>query len=137
MSFQSRIDEYDKKEKKFIELEDNYKEWGKIEKTYAQFKESYLIKFYDYPDFRNELRSILSQNGLQLENMRHKYLNMMDDIRKVSLDLRLMGSYLNLKKFVYEMENKNKMILFKKFQINKRDALNVEAQISMEVYFVR
>lgn len=137
MNFQARIDEYDKKEKKFIKLEENYKEWKKIDKTYAQFKDSYLIKFYDYPDFRNELRSIVSQNGLQLEEMKHKYRNMMDDIRKVSLDLRLLGSYMNLKKFVYEIENNNKMILFKQFQLNKRDTLNVEARISMEVYFVR
>ena len=137
MSFQSRIDEYDKKEKKFIELEENYKAWKNIDKTYAQFKENYLLKFYDYPVFRNELRSTLAQNGLQLEDMKHKYKNMMDDIRKVSLNLRLMGSYMNLKKFVHEIENRNKMILFKQFQLNKRDALYVEAIISMEVYFVR
>ena len=136
-SFQSRIDEYDKKEKKFIELEENFNAWKNIDQTYAQFKEDYLMKFYDYPDFRNQLRSTLAQNGLQLEDMKHKYKNMMDDIRKVSLNLHVMGSYMNLKKFVYEIENKKKMILFKQFQLNKRDSLNVEAIISMEVYFVR
>jgi Tfp pilus assembly protein PilO len=137
MGFKSRLEEYNKQEEKFLKLEATYKEWQNMDKMFAQFKEKYLIKFNDYPKFRNELQTVISGNGLQNSDMNHKYRNIMRNLRKVSLELKLTGSYVNLKKFIFEIENKDKMVLLKDLQFFKKDAVNVSAKISMEVYFVR
>lgn len=136
MGFKSRLDEYNRKEKEFVKLEATYTEWKNMDKVYAQFKDDYLVKFNDYPNFRNELQSVLMGNAIRLVDMKQKYRNMMTDLRRVTIDLQLVGSYTNLKKFIFEMENKNSMVIFKELQLSKRDAVNIYAKISMEVYFV-
>lgn len=137
MGFTSRIDEYNRREKEFLKLEENYNDWQNIDKLFAQFKKEYIIKFDNYPDFRDELQSVLSRNGLQLSDTRHKYKNIMEDLRVIFLDFKLTGSYMNIKKFILEMESKNKMVVFKDLYLTKKDSINVSARISMEVYFVR
>ena len=137
MGFTSRIDEYNRREKEFLKLEKDYNDWQNIDEIFAKFKEDYVIKFDDYPDFRNELQSVLARNGLQISDTKHKYRNIMEDIRVISLDFKLRGSYMNVKKFILEMENKNKMVLFKDLYLTKKESINVCARISMEVYFVR
>lgn len=137
MSFKPRLDEYNKKEKEFLVLEESYKDWKNVGLTYKQFKEKYMIKFDDYPGFRDELQAMLSRNSLMTQDLKHKYKNIMDDIRRVSIDIKLVGSYMNLKRFIFEIENRPGMILFKDIQFSKKDVSNVSAKISLDVYFVR
>ena len=136
-SFKSKLDEYNKKEKAFLELEETYKEWKSIADVYGQFKNDYMIKFNDYPAFRNELQSILGQNGIQLQKLSHKYRNILTDIRKVSVDMRVIGAYRNIKKVIFTLENKIEMILFKSIQLNRMDTNRIMGKISLEVYFVK
>ncbi len=137
MGFQSRIDEFNEREKKFLELEGRYKEWQDIEKTYSQFKLDYLIPFNDYPAFRSELETLLMSNHLQVNKVSHKYRNLMDGMRRVNIDLLVVGAYGNIKKFIYEMENKEKMITFREIGMNKKSDNRIMGRIAMEVYFVK
>ncbi|MCK4762345.1 MAG: hypothetical protein KAW12_09125 [Candidatus Aminicenantes bacterium] len=132
-----KLDAYNRTETKFLELEATHIEWQNIDKTYDQFKNDYLIRFDDYPAFRSEMQAVLSRNALQLEKINHRYRNIMKDIRKVVIDSRIVGAYRNVKKFIFEMENKTEMVLFKKIEMSKLDAANVKVTFSMEVYFVR
>lgn len=136
-SLQSRADEYQARAKEFSELEATYKEWKNMDQIYGRFKKDYLIRFDDYPDFRNEMQKIFNQNGLQVMKMNHKYKNLFQDVRRVAIDLQVAGTYRNIKRFIFELENKSEMILFENISLSKYESSNrAQGKINMEVYFV-
>ncbi len=137
-SLESRSIEYEDKAEDFSTLESLYNEWKNMDQIYSQFKNDYLIKFDDYPNFRNEMQSIFSQNGLQVLKMNHRYKNLFEDIRQVSIDLQVVGNYRDIKRFIFEIENKGQMVFFDNISLSKYEVGDrAMGKISMEVYFVR
>lgn len=134
----ARAREFKGQEEEFLKLEATYKEWHDMERIFSLFKKDYLIRFDDYPAFRNELQGIFGRNSLQLIKSTHKYRNMFSDIRRVSIDLQVKGTYTDLKKFISEIESKTEMIIFDNLNLTRQESGDrVLAKITMEVYFVK
>jgi len=130
--------EFKAQEKEFLKLEATFNEWHDMEQIFSKFKKDYLIRFDDYPAFRNELQGIFGRNFLQEIKSSHKYRNMFSDIRRVSIDLQIKGAYTDLKKFISEIESKAEMIVFDSLNLVRQESGDrVLAKIIMEVYFVK
>jgi Tfp pilus assembly protein PilO len=121
-------------------LGSDVKQWSEIDKTYAAFKENYLVKVEMFNQLKQELLNLSRKNGLGNANFSFKYKSMLSGILKLSVNVELVGSYENIKHLIFDienfrMDNKIKIILLKRVQLNKMKAgTMVEGEISMEVY---
>jgi len=115
-----------------------YEEWQKIGETYKAFQTEFLLKSEKLNSFRQDIQLIARQNGFGAVNMNNKINSLpFTDVLNITFTIELAGSYRSIKRFIFEIENKKEMIIFKKIQLNKRQNTQlVDARLTMEVYFV-
>lgn len=136
-STQARLAELRENEKA---LGSDVREWTEIDKTYAAFKENYLVKVEMFNRLKQDLLNLSRKNGLGNANYSFKYKSMLSGILKLSVNVELVGSYENIKHLIFDIENfqldnKIKIILFKRVQLTKVKAgTMVEGELTMEVY---
>ena len=134
--FKSRSEDIKNREAKFLKLGESLKEWEKIDDTYSKFEKKYLIKFSEFSDFKNELKIFFRNNNLNSFRFEYKIKSLFNGKVKISMDFDLIGSYENLKKFIFEIAKKEEMVFFKNIQLKKIKS-NIMGNFSMEGYFVR
>lgn len=134
----SKLIEFQEKEKEILVLEKSHNEWQVIDKSYAQFKDNFLIQYANIPGFRDELLSLFRKNYLNYTdfNFQLKYLPDVSDIGRVKINFFLSGSYESIKRFVFEIENKNKIVFIKGLSLNKINS-GIMVKFSMEAYFAK
>jgi Tfp pilus assembly protein PilO len=135
-SLQAEFQELKRKEKDFFKLEKSVKEWEKIDQFYALFKKEHLMKFDQFPDFRNKLEKIVKKNFLDSSRLNFKINYLKDNIVRVSISFGLKGTYKNIKKFIFDIEHVPQLIFLNETKLSKVKGL-VSGKFSMEVYFVR
>ncbi len=128
--------ELEKKETQFLELEMSGKEWKNIDQIYSQFKDGHLIKFSEFPEFRNQLETMLRQNSLESLRKSYNIKNLFEGIVQVTIDFNVRGSYANIKRFIHLVEQDPKMVFFKNLNLNKAKT-DIMGKLSMEAYFVK
>jgi len=128
--------ELEKKEAQFNELEMSGKEWKNIDQIYAQFKEGHLLKFSEFPEFRNQLETMLQQNSLESLRKGYNIKNLFEGIVQVTIDFSVQGSYANIKRFIHLIERDPKMVFFRSLNLNKGKT-DIMGKLSMEAYFVK
>ncbi|HLP48945.1 MAG TPA: hypothetical protein VK469_23595 [Candidatus Kapabacteria bacterium] len=139
-SAQSRLEETRLKAKG---LEETTKEWLNIENTYSAFKDVYLLKAEMYNRFKQDLEMLTRKNGVGSSRFSYQYKSIFPDIVKIIVFTEVSGSYENIKRFIYDLENfkdqeKIKMVLFKSIKLDKmKNSEMVEGELTMEVYFVK
>ena len=134
--FKSRSEDIKNREAKFLKLKKSFKEWGKIEYTYSKFEKKYLMNFKEFSKFKNELKIFFRDNDLNSFRFEYKIKSLFKGKVRVSIDFDLIGSYENLKKFIFEIAKKEEMVFFKNVQLKKIKS-NIMGNFSMEGYFVR
>ena len=134
--FKSRSEDIKNREAKFLELRKSFKEWEKIDDAYSKFEKKYLIKFSKFSDFKNELKAFFRDNNLNSFRFEYKIKSLFKGKVVVSIGFDLIGSYENLKKFIFEIAKKEEMVFFKNIQLKKIKS-NIMGNFSMEGYFVR
>lgn len=135
-NLQSEFQELKSKEKDFNKLEGSLNEWEKIDKYYSAFRQEYLMKFDEFPVFRNDLEKIFSRNNLDSSRLNFKIQNLRDKIVRVSIVFGLKGTYKNIKKFIFDIENDPRLVFLGDAKLSKSTGA-VSGKFSMEVYFVR
>jgi hypothetical protein len=115
-----------------------YEEWQKIEETYKTFQTKFLLKSDKLNNFRQEVQLMARRNGFGAVNMNNKINSIpFTDVLNITFTIEAAGNYRSIKRFIFDIENKKEMILFKKIQLKKRrNTQMVDARIIMEVYFV-
>ncbi len=137
---QSRLQELRRTEKT---LGGTSKEWTEIDNTYSAFKEDYLMKSVTLDRFKQDLQMLSRKNRLGNARFNYKFKFIFSDVVQISVNVEMAGSYENIKRFIFDIENfkaadKLKMVLLKKVELNKKITSNiVEAELAMEVYFVK
>lgn len=132
----SEFQELKSKEKDFYKLEGLLKEWEEIGKFYSRFKQDFLMKFDEFPNFRNDLEKIFKENNLDSSQLNFKIQNLRDNILRVSIVFGLSGTYKNIKKFFFDIENNPHLIFLNDAKLSKSKS-EITGKFSMEVYFVR
>jgi len=135
-NLQSEFQELKSKEKDFFKLEDSLKEWEEIDKFYTKFKQEHLMKFDEFSNFRNDLEKILKKNRLDSSRLNFKIHNLRDKIVRVSIVFGLSGTYKNIKKFIFDIENNSRLIFLNEVKLSRSKG-EISGKFSMEVYFVR
>ena len=135
-SWQSEFQKLKGKEKDFFKLEKSIQEWEKIDQFYALFKKEHLMKFDEFPVFRNKLENIIKKNFLDSSRLNFKIQYLRDNIVKVSISFGLKGAYKNIKKFIFNIEQVPQLIFLNETKLSKLKG-QVSGKFSMEVYFVR
>jgi len=130
--FEKEIEKKSKK-KAFLSM------WRNIKEVFEKFKNDHLMKMDDFSKFRAELQALIMKNRLGTRDISHKYgLQFGGEIIKVDVNCRVTGTYPNMKKFIYDINKKKKMIVFKKIQLTKGKSMgNSVGKFSMEVYLAR
>ena len=92
--------------------------------------------FKEFSKFKNELKILFRDNDLNSFRFEYKIKSLFKGKVRVSIDFDLIGSYENLKKFIFEIAKKEEMVFFKNVQLKKIKS-NIMGNFSMEGYFVR
>lgn len=135
-SLDDRMQELQNKEVEFSKLEQKGEEWQNIDQTYEQFKTDFLLQYEKFSDFRNQLESIFQTNMLTSERKNYRINNLPGGIVRVTLDFNLTGSYRDIKKFLYTIEEDQRMVFLKNVSLTKTKN-GVIGNFAMEAYFVR
>ena len=136
-STQARLEELQEREN---ELGTTFRAWTEIDLTYTAFKENYLVKVEQFNRLKQDLQTLSRKNGLGNARFNFKYKSTISGIVKLSVGVELVGSYENIKRFLFDIENFKvdnsvKMILFKRIDLNKmKSGTMIEGVVTMEAY---
>ena len=73
---------------------------------------------------------------MRLQNIRFQYVPVLkNEIEKAVIYFDLEGFYKDIKKFIFEIEKMDKIIIFKNIKLNKTKS-HIAGKITLEVYFV-
>jgi Tfp pilus assembly protein PilO len=136
---EKKMSELKEKQEEAAGAQKQYSQWQNIDKTYEKFKDDYLMKIDDFSEFRNELNVIFMKNRLEARGgVNHKYTKGPSDIIKIQISFTVSGSYPNIKRFIHDIANKEKIIPIKEIQFaTSKTPGDIVAKFSMEVYLVR
>lgn len=136
-STQARLEELQQREKT---LGTTFKEWTEIDLTYTAFRENYLVKVETFNRLKQDLQMLSRKNGLGNARFGFKFKSMLSGIVKLSVTVELVGSYENIKRFLFDVENFRidnniKIILLKKIDLKKmKSGPMIEGVLTMEAY---
>jgi Tfp pilus assembly protein PilO len=134
-NIQSRLDELQQKVER---QRKDYEEWKNVEQEYNSFKENYLVNSERFDGFKQDVQMAFRKNGVTFSRLEYGIKSMFSDVVKISVKSEFTGSYQNIKRFIYDMENKKEIVLFRKLQLGKKKGETVvEGELAMEVYFVK
>lgn len=134
-NIQSRLDEL---QQKVEQQTKDYEEWKTFEAEYNSFKENYLVDSERFDAFKQDVQMAFRKNSVNFSTLDYGIKSLFSDVVKVSIGSEFTGPYQNIKRFIYDMENRKEIVLFRKLQLTKKKGENlVEGELAMEVYFVK
>lgn len=130
---QSRLEELRRQVKQQSQA---YEQWINVEKEYDQFKSDYMMKADQFDAFKHQLQNAFRKNGLKFSRLDYSFKSKFSDVVTIFVGSEFSGTYENIKRFLFEMESKDKLVLLKRIELNKSSQGNlVEGELAMEVYF--
>jgi Tfp pilus assembly protein PilO len=136
MSRQNRVEifrDFESREKAMQVLEQEYRAWRELPGVLQKFHKDNILSMDEFAVFRRDLDSRLAANGLQPSRIDFAFGNSQDNIRKISVNFSLEGSYRSLKKFIFDMEAGSRMVFFTSLQMSAA-AATVKGAFTLEVY---
>jgi Tfp pilus assembly protein PilO len=135
-NIKTEIQKLKDKEIEFVELKKSYRDWQRVDKIYNRFKRKCLYSFNGFSDFKNDFESLLSRHFFEQSPFSYNIKNVDRNIVMVSIDFKGSGDYRNIKRFLYEIEKRERMVFLKNLEL-VREKNRVEVKFNLEVYFVR
>ena len=137
-SLEDRIHERHKALEEASKKEATFSEWRNIKEHFSRFKSDYLLGMEEFSRFRDELQMIFNKYQLVSSPPQYKYKGLYKDYIQASISFSLSGSYPNLKRFILDIMNREKMIMIKKMQFSRSlQRGDISASFIMEVYLAR
>jgi Tfp pilus assembly protein PilO len=136
MSWQNRREKlafYRAQEEEFRKTGADYAEWKRLPDDLRAFRRDHIISMDDFAVFRRELNLCLDDNGFRATNIAFQFGPSQNRMRRVSLHFTLTGSYRDLKKFIFDMEQKPRMHFFERIELNGSGD-KVTGSFGMEAY---
>ena len=113
------------------------KDWDNVEREYMEFKDTLVLRFEDFSNFRKNLEQVIRQNSLSKNKFRLEYKRALNnEFIKVKINMKLKGTYENLKKFIYDIRKIEKIAYFHTVRISGAGSV-LTGDFKMEVYLVR
>jgi len=112
-------------------LSEEHRNWRELPEELQRFRRDYFISMDDFAAFRRDLNSCLAANGFTAANITSQFGRSLSKTRKVTISFSLEGPYRNLKKFIYDMEQKPKMHFFERIELSSRGE-TVSGKFKME-----
>jgi Tfp pilus assembly protein PilO len=122
-------------EKTYRALEKECQDWQNVPARLREWQKKYFISRDEFDTFRRNLESVLTANRLKPNRITYAYGIALRGIKKVTVNLSLEGSYRELKKFVYDLENNRKMYFFEHINLS-HGAAAVNGTLILEAYLV-
>ena len=118
---------------------------GKINEISLKQKESFIKeeknKIALFPDIQSVFSFLSQKAGFQnmlIENMMKTSESMSSNYKKIVLEIKITGKYLNFIDFLKQVDNSKKTIIIKKIYIKENKVrTGVSAQLFMEAYILR
>ncbi len=120
-------------EKEFQKRNDEHRDWQNLPDELRKFRREYIINMDDFAVLRRDLNACLASNQLKVRNISSQFGGSKGKTRKVTISFALEGAYRDLKKFIYDMEQKPKLHFFERIEMNSSAEL-VRAKFIMEAY---
>lgn len=135
--FKDKLNKLKKKETDLKAREQTSQEWINIDKSYQDFKKQYLLEFANLSKFRTMLISQMRKNMLDHSNLNVRYqAPSQNDIGRVKYEFSLNGTYVNIKRFIHELEGYKELVLLKQVSMNKTRR-GIQAKFTLEVYYAK
>lgn len=132
-----KFEEYKAEKQKAHDMEKTHDNWLNIEKIVTQFNQDYFFSMDEFGKFRRELQEILGKNRLSTRQEIGYYFRQTRFYIPVEIKFTAVGSYTDIKQFIYEINNMPKIILVKRLGFNRKSAQQISVQFTLEVYIVR
>lgn len=124
---------FELREKAAQAQENEFRAWQELPGVLKKFRREQFLSLDEFAAFRRDLDASLAANGLQPPRIDFAFGGSQGDIRKITAQFSLTGSYRSLKRFIFDMEAKKKMIFFPSLHLSAAgDA--VKGAFTLEVY---
>jgi hypothetical protein len=130
---QSQQAAFQLQEKEFRKLGEEHEAWKNLPRQMQIFRSRYIINMDGFAVFRRELNSCLAANQLRAASITFQFGSSLNKLRRVVIAFSLSGSYRDLKKFIYDMERKQKMYFFRSIDLTGGGTA-VSGAFNMEAY---
>lgn len=141
---QSRLVEFEQKAKEAAQKEESRKKWRSTGQIIDEFKKQYMLKIDEFSTFRHKLRSTLLKFRLRMfrkKKIGYSYKQLFPDIMRATVKFTVSGSYVDLKRFIYEINHKqypDKMVILRRVELSKRkNEQDVTGEFAVEVYVAK
>ncbi len=96
-----------------------------------------MLEFANLSKFRTMLISQMRKNMLDHSNLNVRYqAPSQNDIGRVKYEFSLNGTYVNIKRFIHELEGYKELVLLKQVSMNKTRR-GIQAKFTLEVYYAK
>ncbi len=133
----NKIEKLNKEKKRLQKVEMKLKEFKNFGSDYSKFKANKFIKYKDFSTFRNNLDKLLSQYNFLSKSFNFSGKIILKEFIKVPLSIRLKGQYVDLKRFIYDINRMDNFVYFLNSINLKKTKSIISGDFSMEVYFVK
>lgn len=120
-------------EKELQKRSDEYRDWQRLPQELQKFRKEYVISMDDFAVLRRDLSANLASNQLKVRSISSQFGSGKGKTRRVTIGFAVEGTYRDLKKFVYDMEQKPKLHFFTSIEMNGSGEL-VRGKFIMEAY---
>jgi Tfp pilus assembly protein PilO len=120
-------------EKELQKQSQEHRDWQNLPQELRKFRREYIINMDDFAVLRRDLNACLAANQLKVRNISSQFGAGKGKTRRVTLGFAVEGSYRDLKKFIYDMEQKPKLHFFERIEMNGSAEL-VRGKFTMEAY---
>jgi len=129
--------DYEDLKKEVSRIKNDYKSWLNIKDEYKKGKSEYIMKFKDLSKLRTDLKSSFYRLGLKENGFKIEYRKIMKgEFRKAVINFQLSGSYKNIKKLIFELNNLKKFLLLQKVRLKKKEKGQLTVIFYLGVYLV-
>lgn len=117
-------------------LKEQYNAWKNVKVDCNKFLKRRFISIDEFDKFKQDLQKQLENNSLSVFNIKYNLKRMKYKQKRVSIIIKLKGTYTNIKRLIYDFENLDTIVYFSKIDINKCKDELISGTLVMEVYFV-
>jgi Tfp pilus assembly protein PilO len=131
-----KVEELKVSRKNFQILKQEHTEWMSIRSKYGEIKKDYFLSLGKLTKFKAELNRFLGESSARVLKKEFSNTDIRNEFLKMSISLIFETSYKKVKEFVFKINQKHKIIVFKSLDIKKKEE-TCYCEAVLEVYFVR
>jgi len=124
------------KKKQIEDIKNELSEYKNFNFEYNKFKEKNFLKYQNFSKFRKDLQELLSRYNFLSAGFNFNGKEIFKEFIKINLSIKLTGQYRELKRFIYDLMNSDKIIYINSIKLTKTNT-NISGNFSVEVYFVK